>query len=357
MMNDFDYDNDDFLDDLDVLDELDELDLDEYHLEVPLEELDPVVNYDKHTLKPSLADMEAMFKAGDTHNLNLIQGLSDLTTNQADSLRTSWQSVETEQRQLLVQRLIEASEADYMFDYRAFAMMSLDDVDADVRALAIELLWDDNNLETMHKFIYLAQNDKAIIARASAVAGLGHFILQGEFEELDPADVAIAHRVALDIWNNRNEPTEVRRRALEAISHSSRENLPSAITEAYQSPLVEMQMSAIFAMGKSYDSQWHNIVLKELDNENPRLRYEAVQAAGELEMKQAIQSLGKLARDETDREIMLMAIWALGEIGGTTATKILNRLAERAEDAEDDDLIETIEDALAISSLGDIDIQ
>ncbi|MDX2075073.1 MAG: HEAT repeat domain-containing protein [bacterium] len=358
-MND-DYD-DDFLDEFDDLDELSELDLeDDYHLELPLEELDDDSEFKAITEKPSLAETEQLLRLG--KNLkpaqypSLIYGLSDLSQEEATSLRPAWRALETTKRRDLTQQLIDAVEINYLLDYRSIALMAIEDEDPQVRASAVELLWDDESLEVMHKLVHLVRHDKGIEVRASAFTGLGRFILLGEYDEVPKEEIQFAQTAAYDSWKNLNEPVEVRRRALEAFSNCTDDRLPEMITEAYKSHLPEMRVSAIYAMGRSYDSQWTSTILREMDNENPQIRYEAVRAAGELEIKQAVQQLGKLARGEHDREIMLMAIWSLGEIGGELPTKILQRLSDKAEESDDEDLIDAIDEAIAIASLGSIDI-
>jgi HEAT repeat protein len=112
-----------------------------------------------------------------------------------------------------------------------------------------------------------------------------------------------------------------------------------------------MQISAVFAMGRTYDEQWGDYVRQQLDSEDPEMRYEAARAAGELELEDAVPGLARLALD-SDREIKEVAIWSLGEIGSREATRVLERLATEAKRLGDDDLLEAIEDALASASLG-----
>jgi len=356
-MDNFD---DDFLDDYDVLDELDEFDLeDDYHLELPLEELDPVDDFEWGE-RPTLQDLNELLRLG--KNLKpanyklLVYGLSDLSSHDAHHLFSAWQSLETTKRQEIMEMLVDSAEENYMFDYRSWAIVILNDHDSQVRAAGVELLWDDESLDIMHKLIDLIRTEKSVEVRVAAFAGLGRFILRGEYEEVNPESVEVAKTATLEVWDNPKESVEVRRRALEAISNCSHHRVPEMIKEAYKSHLPEMQVSAVFAMGRTYDTQWTDIVLKELDNENPQIRYEAVRAAGELELKKSVQQLGKLARDDSDREIMLMAIWSLGEIGGDLPTKILTRLAEMAEESDDDDLIDAIDEAIQTASLGGLDV-
>jgi hypothetical protein len=72
-------------------------------------------------------------------------------------------------------------------------------------------------------------------------------------------------------------------------------------------------------------------------------------------MEQAIPQLGKLL-EEADREVMEMAVWALGEIGGAEAQRFLRELSDQAEKDGDDDLVSAIEEALAAATLAGGDL-
>jgi HEAT repeat protein len=82
------------------------------------------------------------------------------------------------------------------------------------------------------------------------------------------------------------------------------------------------------------------------------MRYEAARAAGELEIEEAVPLLGRLILDD-DREILEVVTWSLGEIGGKEAVRILEAMAETAEETDDDVLMEAIEDAIGNASLAD----
>jgi len=55
---------------------------------------------------------------------------------------------------------------------------------------------------------------------------------------------------------------------------------------------------------------------------------------------------------DDDKEIKEIAIWSLGEIGGSRAMDILSQLADEIEDTDNDALLELIEDAIGNASLG-----
>ncbi len=186
---------------------------------------------------------------------------------------------------------------------------------------------------------------------------LGRFILLGEYGEIPESEAVRAQDVAINLLNDEVEDIQVRRRALEAISNSSLEFIPEAIEEAYESDEHLMRVSAVFAMGHSYDQRWNETVLREMRNDDPEIRYEAARAAGELEIEEAVTLLGQIAIVD-EREIKEVAIWSLGEIGGSQAVRLLTALAEDAEEAEDEDLKEAIEDAIGYASMvgADIDV-
>ncbi|MFN7210755.1 MAG: hypothetical protein ACK4P1_10250, partial [Aggregatilineales bacterium] len=68
----------------------------------------------------------------------------------------------------------------------------------------------------------MASVDPSPSVRAAAVGALGRFILQAELGKFSPMQARQAERVAVKLYNNRQEDIRVRCRALEAIANSSR---------------------------------------------------------------------------------------------------------------------------------------
>ncbi|GAF85150.1 unnamed protein product [marine sediment metagenome] len=88
-----------------------------------------------------------------------------------------------------------------------------------------------------------------------------------------------------------------------------------------------MRESAVFAMGRSADPFWAESVLAELYNDSPSMRYEAARACGELELHRAVGRLIDLIADP-DLEVKIVAVWALGQIGGDRSRNTLERLSQ-----------------------------
>jgi HEAT repeat protein len=189
----------------------------------------------------------------------------------------------------------------------------------------------------------LLQNDESDAVRAAAAGVLGHYVYEGELEELDADKVAPIVAALKAAYRDVAGPIEVRRRALESLGFLSDEDTSQLITQAYHHANDRLRLSAVFAMGRSLDAErWGTIVLEELAAPSPEMRFEAARAAGELELAPAVRKLGELLED-VDEEVQLAAVWSLGQIGGDKAKQLL--LAVLESDAEH--LHEEAEDALA----------
>ena len=313
------------------------------------------------TTKPSIEDvMSALQQENeDSEHVPAVAyyGLSDLDNASLTAFEPVWRKLPDDYKRKLVTELAEASEVNFDFHYEALGYLALDDASASVRSAAIDLVWVNESLDLLSRLIDLAENDESAEVRARAISEIGRFILLGEYEEIPEAEAVRAQDVAISLLNDAAEDIEVRRRALEAISNSSLDFVPEAVQEAYESDEHLMRVSAVYAMGRSYDERWTEAVLREMHNDDSEIRYEAARAAGELEIEESVTLLGKLAVAD-EREIKQVAIWSLGEIGGAHAMRLLTALAEDAEEAEDEDLKEAIEDAMGYASMvgSDIDV-
>ncbi|HNH26482.1 MAG TPA: HEAT repeat domain-containing protein, partial [Anaerolineales bacterium] len=102
--------------------------------------------------------------------------------------------------------------------------------------------------------------------------------------------------------------------------------------------------SALRAMGRSHDNRWDDSVVSKLLDPDPRVRYAAAEAAGELTIEEAGPIMLKMLEDEEeDDNVTMAAIWSLSQIGGEDARAyILNML----DSSDDEDVTEFLEDAL-----------
>lgn len=309
------------------------------------------------TTKATLDEVITILKNEDAPlNAKAIYGLSDLSEEAKALLYAEWGAIPTARRRLLVERLSETSETNFEMDFSAVFRLALTDLDPSIRHIGIEASWIDESPELLNRLMPMAAVDTSPDVRAAAAGALGRFILQGELDAFDPSLARQAQNLAIKLYKTEKD-IHIRRRALEAISNSSREEVTEMIREAYANPHSAMKVSAVFAMGRSYDERWSPIVLHELTSDNPEMRFEAVRACGELELTAGVPLLAQMLDEDEDREILDMAIWSLGEIGGSEAISLLETMSERAAHEEDEALAEAVDEALANANLaGQIDI-
>ncbi|NDJ61215.1 MAG: HEAT repeat domain-containing protein [Chloroflexi bacterium] len=312
-------------------------------------------------VQPEPTDFESLVDALQTEQTfelssKIFYGLSALEPEGIARLRPVWDSLTPVYRRTLMRQLIEVAEANFELDYGAIGRLGLQDSDPGVREAAIEVLWEDQTVDLMNRLIDMMSWDDVREVRAAAASALGRFILAGELDELPEAAATRAQDAVVAVLNNHTEDVDVRRRALESIANCGHEVVDDAIREAYEDTDERMRVSALFAMGRTCDDNaWRDIVMRELESQDPAMRYEAARAAGELELHNAIPRLSQLAQDQ-DRELKDVAIWSLGEIGGQDALRVLNRLADSTDPAEDAELAEAIEDAIANADLMNDDL-
>ena len=92
-------------------------------------------------------------------------------------------------------------------------------------------------------------------------------------------------------------------------------------------------------MGRSYNEEWAPSVLAMLSDDRVAVRAEAAEAAGELELVDALQPLLDMLSDP-DENVRAAAIWSLSQIGGDEVGERLEALLEETEDEDEADLIE-----------------
>lgn len=303
-----------------------------------------MIEYDEpfDTLLENLQALDEPLRAA------LIYRLSDPTAEELRAFEDVWADTPVERRRLLLTRLFELSEVNFEVDFTDVAHLALRDEDDEVRKLGIKALWENQEPATMRQIVRMLRQDAATEVRAAAAQALGRFVLAGELGEFSEAAAQEAEASLLEAWFELEESPEVRRRALESIAYSEREEVPNLIEEALNNPNVQMQASALFAMGRSSDERWADPVLAALYHPEPELRFEAARAAGELFLSTAVHRLAEMLTEE-DREIQQAAIWSLGEIGGDDAQRALLTFAE--DDNLDDVTLDILEDALNTAAL------
>jgi len=274
--------------------------------------------------------------------LSSLYGFSDLTRAETQLFQEVWSLIDAERRRWIIQSLIDIAEASFEVNFNPIFRLCLSDEDEVVRSWAIEGLWEDEDLALSALLVRLLRDDPSESVRAAAATSLGRFVLLGELGKIEAAPAMMVEDALLGAIYDPYETLDVRRRAVESIAYSGQAQVRDIIEMAYCDDEEKMRISAVFAMGRSADPLWREMVIAELDNPNPEMRYEAARACGELEASAALLALIDLIEADPDPEVQEMAICALGRIGGREARRVLEACCE----SEDEALSQAAEEAL-----------
>lgn len=239
-----------------------------------------------------------------------------------------WPTIPPQRRRDIMRELVEISEVNFEVYFDPVFLVGLGDEDPQVRASAINGLWENEMPALIGPLVHLLKTDQESAVRAAAASALGKYVYLSELEELDQTHARVVEQALLETIHQGGEDIEVRRRAVEAIAYSGKPGIADIIEAAYYDDDEKMQVSAVFAMGRNADGRWQPRVITELDNPFNEIRFEAARACGELEARDAVGKLVTLIEEDPDLEVQEMAIWALGRIGGPQARTALEDCLE-----------------------------
>jgi HEAT repeat protein len=268
---------------------------------------------------------------------------SDLDPKSLRLFLDIWPRVNPTRKLLLLDRLLSHLDTDTIVSYEEIGRALLDDRNGKVRARAIRLLAESDDPKLADKLTDIFLNDVDLAPRMESAQLLGEFILLGELDKINEAQKRKVEDALISVIRGEEHST-LRKRALESMGFSSRNELLALIESAFERSDPAWVASALRAMGRSQDSRWDEDVVSMLLDEETPVKFAAVEAAGQLAIQEAVPILLQILDDEEeDDDVALAAIWSLSQIGGEDARTYLVALAEQN---EDEDLVEFLEDAL-----------
>jgi HEAT repeat protein len=285
--------------------------------------------------------LEKIFMA-DPLPLDQLYRLSDMSEADAEQFWTGWTAVPDERRRVIMRHLADISEENFVVDFVPIFAKAIADPFAPVRVAALDGVWDATSTSLVRPIINLLQTDVDEEVRAAAASALAHYVLLAEWNQL-PAHISPSIVEALLAEYDKVETAvAIKRSALEALGAANHPRVPRLIEEAYEHDQLEMQLSAVFAMGNSADSRWLPIVISEMQSPSEDMRAEAARAAGSIGGSDAVEALANLIVDE-ELLVALAAVESLGQIGSERAMEILQSLIG---DPDFEALHEAVEDAM-----------
>jgi len=261
-----------------------------------------------------------------------LSALSDLDTRQLDLFSSCWQSLTPLRRRTLLATLGQQADEHIELLFDSINCLGLDDPDPKIRKIAIGNLWESTDPSLITAFLTTLNEDSSIEVRTAAADALGRFILLAEQED---ESLTVSDKIVDDLLGTISDgaSSELHRACVKSLGFSSREDAQAIIADAYLSGDDELLQSALIAMGRSANPVWRPEILQELHHPSPLIRAEAARAAGELELHDAAQPLVELLEDVSD-EVIHVAIWSLGQIGGDLARTAITKIQASAPDPE-----------------------
>src|SRR4030042_1339684 len=276
-------------------------------------------------LPPRMRDIAGIFDSAKSISSSKLAGLSGLNNEELEFVKDIWTNTDLERRQEIISQLMHLSEADLTLDFSSVFVLLLRDSDETIRFQAVAGLEGEDNYLLIKPLVQALKEDTSAKVRAAAAMALGKFAIQGELDNLPSLYREKVYNALLERLENKTESTEVKRRALEAISPFSLSRVREFIETAYHADDIKLSASAIYAMGRSCDLAWLPTLLIELNNDDPKIRYEAASACGARGAEEAVPHLLEMITDE-DQQVQEAAVKALGEIGNEQAKDTLGKL-------------------------------
>jgi HEAT repeat protein len=284
-------------------------------------------------------------------NPKYLNKLSDIGGDELARFEQAWHRLSDWRRQALLENLEQLYDSDTLVSFENICRIALNDPHPQVRFVALRCLDEYDVKDLVYEFIRIVENEEDEELRALAASNLGKYVYHGELEELSLIKLEKIEKCLLGILQG-GGTTLIQCQALESLGYSSNQEVATFIHQALDSNDPLWMVSALIAIGRSYDPEWEKDVMSLLTHHSMDIRTEAIRAAGELELHSAKQDLIDYLDDE-DSEIRIAAVWALSKIGGMDLQGIFQNMIETSSIEEEVEIIEHALDNLIFNhSLG-----
>ena len=264
--------------------------------------------------------------------------LADLSDAEADELHQFWLLVSSRRRVLTAEGCLHLLRSSKTLQFKVFFCYLLTDPDFRIRVLAAKGLGSDVYFEVLPYLELAATQDESDAVRLAAVQALGQFFRVGEERFWVDKSQSQTRKILSQLISDPDQSLVLQCAALESIGYSPGALFEPKLLDAYRSELEELRVSALVAMGRSGYRHWENRILEACNDQSGTVRTAAVKAGGML----GIEDLGDIClyiiELETDSQLRIAAIEALGRLGGPTAYEGL-MLAAESEDQEQQEAV------------------
>ena len=266
----------------------------------------------------TLADPSA-----DAANADFIE-ISDLSPSELGTFARVWFTIPAERQRWIISTMVALAEDNPELDFCSVFKMCLKDKDEVVQGKAIEGLWEYEDRSIINGLVQILRSDRSPEVRSAAAVALGKFAYLIQEGKLLPKDADLVCDNLMEALEDEEEHLEVRRRSLEAVAPFNTATVQEYVSWAYNSNDMKLKSSSIYAMGRTGETNWLPVLIKELQSPEPSVRYETANACGDLGDEEVVPHLVPLLQDD-DYQVQVAGLSALGKIGGPLAKRVLIR--------------------------------
>ena len=271
-----------------------------------------------------LSEFLDVFGSGQTFSEDDLTGLTGISNEEAAELAAVLRGVSSERVRDLYERLAEVALEDAEYEFDRVFKLGLEHSAASVRASALHGLGDSLDPGVVTRVVHLMERDPdpgVQAAAATTVAGICSMVADGRLSARMRDRV---YGALLRVLESPETPSELWRRALEAAGAFPDDRVNGLIERAWSDPSPDMRCSVLIAVARTSDSRWTDVTARELDHRDAAVRFEAVNALGEIAGEMDADYLeGPL--DDEDLMVQLAVVAAVEKLGGDGAKQLLRQ--------------------------------
>lgn len=278
--------------------------------------------------------------------------LADMNDAELAELKEYWMLVPSRRRTQVAFGCLCMLRSSLALQFRAFFCFLAKDPVSHIREIAVEGMGLDVFSGALPYLELALSRDDSASVRLAVVQTLGQFLENGERGCWDEKVQVRVREILAHLIFNEDEALTLQCAALESLGFNPGRNFMLLLDEAYQSDLDEMRVSALIAMGRSRSLQWEEQILEAFDEQSGDMRAAAVRAGGLLRLESFLDISLNIVELETDGQMRLSAIEALGNLGGPTAYEGLLLAAESEDLEQREAVLKALEESEIDEALG-----
>ncbi len=272
------------------------------------------------------------FTPGDDAGESVLAELSGIENSESDALAREWTGWTDEEVLDLHTRLADLSEEDSSMEFECVFKAGLKHRSGPVRAVAAHALAETGDTSAVSRILDLLDGDDSTDVRTAAATAIGSFAILASEGRLS-ARVRDRMFSSLEaILRDGNAPSELWRRSLEAAGAFGDSRVNRYIEVATRSDSSDFKRSALVSIARTSDPRWLDFVTNEIEHDDSSVRFEAVNALGEIGDEPDAFFLEE-PFDDQDLMVQLAAVAAAEKMAGPTAKDLLRRASQSPEPA------------------------